>query len=102
MNLVGLIKLIARRHDDENIDVTIVVRRAVCVGSEQNDPFRLEPFRHIARETTNDPHRDVSPAIPARRLVGDFTLVWHQGIVPALWSDGGALAAVRRPFFNWT
>jgi hypothetical protein len=36
---------VTRRHDDEQIDVAFLVRRAVGVGAEQNDSLRLKFLR---------------------------------------------------------
>jgi hypothetical protein len=44
VNPDSLIDRISRRHDDQQIDVALLVRRAVSVGAEQDDLLRMEAF----------------------------------------------------------
>jgi hypothetical protein len=54
--------LIASWHDHEDVHVTAVVGPAVCVRTEENDPFRIELLCNLAREASNGRHRHFSPA----------------------------------------
>ena len=49
----GLIDGVARRHDDHQINVALLVRSAVGVGAEQDDLLRLEPFGNLARKAAD-------------------------------------------------
>ena len=46
----GLIDHIVGRHDDEQIDIALVVRRAVGIGAEEDDLLRMEALGDLARE----------------------------------------------------
>jgi hypothetical protein len=59
-------ELAARRQDDEDVHVAVVVRSAISVGAEKDDLLGMERRRHVAREAADYPHRDVLAAIPAR------------------------------------
>jgi hypothetical protein len=83
----GHIELVARRHDDKNVNVAVFVRRTVRVGPEQDDPVGMELLRNIARETADDAHRDIGPAIPAFGL----------GVLRASGSGRHAIILARSP-----
>ena len=86
-----LIKLVTRRHDDEDIDVAVLVRGAVGVRAEQDDLLRIEALGHLARELADLAHRDIRTAIPALwfRLASDGVLLGH---VRILHDVGGPVA----------
>lgn len=67
-DLHGLIVLISRRHDDEQIHVAVLVRLAVGVRAEQDDLVRMEAFRDLTRVATDDRHRDVGRAVATDNL----------------------------------
>jgi hypothetical protein len=64
----GLIDRVPCRHDDQEIDVAVGVRRAVRVGAKQNDLVRPEPPGDLTSVTADDAHGDSGPAIPAGKL----------------------------------
>jgi hypothetical protein len=65
-----LVDRVSRWHHDENIHIAVLVWLPVGMGAEEDDLFRVELLRHIAREAPDDRHGDVGAAIPARNPVG--------------------------------
>lgn len=62
-----LVELVAAGHDDEQIDVAVLVRPAVGVRAEEDDLLRLEFLGHLARKASDGRLRHVRAAIPTRR-----------------------------------
>lgn len=58
-------ELAARRHDNEDVHVAVLVRGSVGVGAEEEDLVGPELLRYLAREAADERHRDVLAAIPA-------------------------------------
>jgi hypothetical protein len=55
----GLVNGIPRRHDDQQIDVALLVRLAVGVRAEEDDLDRVKPFGNLTSETADRRERDV-------------------------------------------
>jgi uncharacterized protein (DUF433 family) len=66
-NLDRLIVLIASRHDHQDVNVAVGVRRAVRMRSEQNDLVGMEFLRDLTSESPDDGKRNVRATIVARR-----------------------------------
>lgn len=60
-----LIQLIAGRHDHQDIDVAVGVRRAVGMRAEEDDLLRMEPLGDLAGEASDDRFGNIRAAIPA-------------------------------------
>ena len=61
----GLIELISSRHDDQNVDVAVVMRRAVSMRSEQNDLVGLKTLCDLAREVLDHGNRNIRATVVA-------------------------------------
>lgn len=79
----GLVMLVARRHDDQNIDVAVRVRRALGMRAEKNDPVRLESLGDLPSEPADHAHRHIgAPIHRSRRFCRALVfLVPHSHIV---------------------
>jgi hypothetical protein len=60
-----LIELISRRHDHEDVDVTVGVRSAISMRAEQDDLVGLKAFGDLTGKSTNQAHGNVRSAVPA-------------------------------------
>ena len=91
----GLIDGIARRHDDQEIDITLRVRPAVGVGAEQDDLVGVEPFGNLANKAPDRRQRDVGRAVAVRLDVGPRgrSLLDHGAVAAVPTSRGGNLPA---------
>ena len=59
-----LIQFVPGRHDDEDVHVAVGVRRTVGIGAKEDDFLGLETLGNLARESANQAHGNVGPAIP--------------------------------------
>lgn len=64
-NLHRLAKLVACRHDNQKIDITVGVRFPVRARPEKNNLFRLKALSDFVGELTNQPTWNVRAAIPS-------------------------------------
>jgi hypothetical protein len=61
----GLVDHVARPHDHEQIDITVLVGSAVSVGAEQDNLLRPEAGCHLPCVAENNPHRDIRAKVQA-------------------------------------
>jgi hypothetical protein len=79
----GLVNGIARRHDNHQIDVALLVRLAVSIRAEQDDFVRPESFGNLAGKPPDRREGDVRRRIAVRLNVRDRnrTFLGHGAIV---------------------
>jgi hypothetical protein len=60
-----LVQLVPAEHDDQDVHVTTLVRRAVGVRAEEDDLLGTELVHNITGEAADEAHGNVATAVPA-------------------------------------
>ena len=63
--------LVSSRHDHQNVDIAVLVRRAIGMGTEQDDLVRAKLLGNLAREGTDQAERNVRTEIEFLGIVGN-------------------------------
>ena len=66
-NADRLIMLVARRHNNQDIDIAIRVRRAISIRTKQNDLVRSKLRSDPAREAADHLERYIRPTVASLR-----------------------------------
>ncbi len=92
----GLVMLVPGRHDDKQVHVAVLMRRAVGVGAEQDDLIGMKLLGDGPGIAADHPHRDVRPPIDALWREGKRACLCssHTAIVP---QGQARLPASRKP-----